>query len=343
MRDVTGGTTPAWRSSSTPGPRSTSSTASITTPGPPTTCRPPTASGCTKSAPSFRNRCGTCPQHAGAIFAATFLVDHPAITEAEHLVEHVRSLPGAALAKAVLADDLRRADCQPLMHSALDGTEDAIVEVVASWPTEKRAFLERLLREPDQAIRDLSYAAHRVAPELQGDRGPHRRHPQARRGAAPEGPRAAGSARADRGDHERHPLADRAGRPAVILAPSYFTRPFNFVVRAPRTGGCSATRSPMQPSMRTTHSHPRPPSFGSIGHWATRAGCGSFGCSATATGTCPRSRSACRCPSPRSSTTSRSSGPPGSSRSIEEGGLSYYSLRRDRLDDASGDLKRYLI
>ncbi len=27
----------------------------------------------------------------------------------------------------------------------------------------------------------------------------------------------------------------------------------------------------------------------------------------------------------------------------EEGGLSYYSLRRERLDDASSELKRYLV
>ena len=28
---------------------------------------------------------------------------------------------------------------------------------------------------------------------------------------------------------------------------------------------------------------------------------------------------------------------------VEEGGLSYYSLRRERLDDASGELKRFLV
>ena len=73
----------------------------------------------------------------------------------------------------------------------------------------------------------------------------------------------------------------------VVLPPA--TSPDPSTSCSPRrTGGCSATPSPTQPSMRTTPSHLRPPSCASTGRWATRAGCASFGCFATATGICPR-------------------------------------------------------
>jgi DNA-binding transcriptional ArsR family regulator len=281
------------------------------------------------------------PHGAGAIFAATFLVDHPEITEAEHLVEHVRSLPGRALAQAVLADDLRRADCQPLMHSALEGTEDAIVEVVASWPAEKRAFLERLLRAPDDAIADLgdllaawlpSYKAIEGRIDAILKRDVELRHKDRE---------TLGPVELIEATTNGIRWLSEPGVRRVILAPSYFTRPFNFVFAAedwrmfgyPVADAALDADDPLAPPAAVVRLHR---ALGDESRlrilrllrdrdWYLSEIAERLSLSKpTIKHHLAQLRAA------------------GLVTLIEEGGLSYYSLRRDRLDDASGDLKRYL-
>jgi hypothetical protein len=172
------------------------------------------------------------PHRAGAIWAATFLVDRPEIVDAEQLTELVHGLPGKALATAVLADDLRHSDSQSVMREALDGSEEAIVDVVASWPEHKRSFLERLLREPDAAMQDLREILAAWLPSFKTIEGRVdaiiKRDVQLRE-----------KARAKLGPIELIEAATNGirwlsepGVRRVILAPSYFTRPFNFVFAA---------------------------------------------------------------------------------------------------------------
>ena len=282
------------------------------------------------------------PHGGGAIFAATFLVDRPDVTDAEHLVELVRSLPGDALASAVLADDLRRPDCQPLLQSALEGSEDAIVEVVASWPEQKRAFLERLLRQPDQAIADLGSLLEAWLPSFKAIEG--RVHAIIKR-----------DVELRERDRERlGPIElieattngirwlNEPGIRRVILAPSYFTRPFNFAFAAqdwrmfgyPVADAALDADDPLAPPAAVVRLHR---ALGDESRlrilrllrdrdWYLSEIAERLGLSKpTIKHHLAQLRAA------------------GLVTLIEEGGLSYYSLRRDRLDDASGDLKRYLI
>ena len=102
-----------------------------------------------------------------------------------------------------------------------------------------------------------------------------------------------------------------AGVRRVILAPSYFSRPYNFLMSAsdwrffgyPVVGRGARGRS--------IRSRRRSRSSGSIGRSATRPGCGSSSCSPGGTSTSPRSPSSSSCPSRRSSTTSPCSARPG--------------------------------
>ena len=284
------------------------------------------------------------PHRAGAIWAATFLVDRPEVVDAQGLANLVRSLPGTALATAVLADDLRRTDCQPVMTEALAGTEDAIVDVVASWPEQKRPFLERLLREPDAAMADLRELLDAWLPSFTTIEG--RVDAIIKRDVVLK-----------EQERERRKLGpielieaatngirwlSEPGVRRVVLAPSYFTRPFNFVFAAedwrmfgyPVADSALDADDPLAPPAAVVRLHR---ALGDESRlrilrllrdrdWYLTEIAERLGLSKpTIKHHLAQLRAA------------------GLVTLIEEGGLSYYSLRRDRLDDASGDLKRYLI
>ena len=282
------------------------------------------------------------PHRGGAMWAATFLVDRPDVVGAEGLTELVRNLPGNALARAVLADDLRRPDVQPLMKEALGGAEDAIVEVVASWPAEKRPFLEGLLREPDAAMCDLADLLAAWLPRFKTIEGrveaiikrdvDLRKRDREKLGAIELIESATNGIR----------WLNEAGVRRVILAPSYFTRPYNFVFAAddwrlfgyPVADDALDADDPLAPPAAVVRLHR---ALGDESRlrilrllrdrdWYLSEIAERLGLSKpTIKHHLAQLRAA------------------GLVTLVEEGGLSYYSLRRDRLDDASADLKRYLI
>lgn len=287
-------------------------------------------------------RLAELPHRGGAIWAATFLVDRPEVVDAEQLTDLVRSLPGSALATAVLADDLRRPDCQPLMNDALAGAEDAIVEVVASWPEHKRGFLERLLREPDAAMSDLRDILTTWLPSFKTIEGRVdaiiKRDVELR---ARERENLGPIELIESTTNGIRWLSEPGVR-RVILAPSYFTRPFNLVFAAedwrmfgyPVADGALEADDPLAPPAAVVRLHR---ALGDDSRlrilrllrdrdWYLSEIAERLGLSKpTIKHHLAQLRAA------------------GLVTLIEEGGLSYYSLRRDRLDDASGDLKRYLI
>jgi DNA-binding transcriptional ArsR family regulator len=288
------------------------------------------------------SRLAQLPHGGGAIWSATFLVDRPEVVDAEGLTALVRSLPGSALARAVLADDFRRAEAQPLVNEALAGTEDAIVEVVASWPAEKRPFLEHLLREPDASIRDLGDLLAAWLPVFKAIEG--------RVGAIIK--RDVELRKRDRATLGPIELIEtttngirwlsEAGVRRIILAPSYFTRPYNFVFAAedwrlfgyPVADAALDADDPLAPPASVVRLHR---ALGDESRlrilrllrdrdWYLSEIAERLGLSKpTIKHHLAQLRAA------------------GLVTAVEEGGLSYYSLRRDRLDDASGDLKRYLV
>ena len=129
-------------------------------------------------------------------------------------------------------------------------------------------------------------------------------------------------------DDRRHPLAGRAGHPPghprpVVLRPAVQLRP-----RRATTGGCSATRSPTTRSTPATRSPRRRRSSGSIARSATRPACGSSACSAGRDHYLTEIASALELSKPTIKHHLALLRAAGLVTLTEEGGLSYYSLRR---------------
>lgn len=282
------------------------------------------------------------PHGAGAIYVASLLVDQPHLTDAASLLGHLDALPRDALTRAVLADDLRKPECQPLMQRALAQEEEAIVELIATWPESKRPFLERILREPAAAMADLTKLLAAWLPLYQ-EIEPRVAAIIARdvelraRDRASLGP----IELIERTTNGIRWLSEPGVR-RIILAPSYFGRPYNFVFAAddwrmfgyPVADEALDVDDPLSPPQAVVRLHR---ALGDetrlrilrllrdrdwyLSEIAERLELSK----PTIKHHLAQLRSA------------------GLVTLTEEGGLSYYSLRRDRLDDASGELKRYLL
>lgn len=282
------------------------------------------------------------PMRAGAIYAAAFLVDRPQVTDARSFVEFAAALPDDTLARVVLADDLRAPEREPLMSRALAGDEAAIVEAAAGWPEQKRPFLERILRQPGAAMRDLTalmeaWLTHfeeiepRVRAIIERDVAMRTRDRQ-RLGPIELIESATNGIR----------WLSEPGVRRVILAPSYFGRPYNFVFAADdwRMFGYPVADDALDAADDLGVPHDILRLHRALGDesrlrilrllrdrdWYLTEIAEKLELSKpTIKHHLAQLRAA------------------GLVTLTEEGGLSYYSLRRDRLDDASGGLKRYLL
>ena len=147
---------------------------------------------------------------------------------------------------------------------------------------------------------------------------------------------------AHRAHDQRHPLAVRARRPPRRPRAVVLRAPVQLHVLRAATGGCSSTRSRMPRSSR--HDPLAPP----VGVAAAPPGPGRRHpapdpAAAQGPGLVPhRDRGAARALKPTIKHHLAQLRAAGLVTLTEEGGLSYYSLRRDRLDDASAELKRFL-
>lgn len=282
------------------------------------------------------------PHGAGAIFAAAFLVDHPEVTDAASLGRHVDTLPRDALTRAVLADELRNPDRQPLMEQALARDEKAIAELLSGWADTKRPFLERVVREPEAAMAALTALLQAWLPLFQ-EIEPRveaiiRRDVELR---AADVKRLGPIELIEQATNGIRWLSEPGVR-RVILAPSYFGRPYNFVFAAddwrmfgyPVADEALGAHDPLSPPQAVVRLHR---ALGDetrlrilrllrdrdwyLSEIAERL--------ELSKPTIKHHLALLRAASLVTLT--------------EEGGLSYYSLRRDRLDDASADLKRFLL
>ena len=163
-----------------------------------------------------------------AIHAASFVVEHPEIRSVDDLLAALDSVATADLMRSMLSDFLRDSKSQELLDLCASGDQDAIEALSDALPEHKTAFRE-LLDDPQGSHRRIlnvlrawavSYRPieNRVMAILERD--------QALRAA-------------DRGAFEVSDLIERttggirwlpeAGVKRVVLAPSYFTRPFNYL------------------------------------------------------------------------------------------------------------------
>ena len=276
------------------------------------------------------------------IFGAGLLVDRPDVTDAAGFVELVRTTPGHVFASVVLADTLHDPVRAVETQAALDGDPAAIDAVLAAWTDHNQAWLARLLREPDAVLAELSDLMSAWLPfylEIE---------PRVARIIARD---AALRAR-DREDLGSTDLIEKTtngvrwlsepGVRRVVLAPSYLVRPYNFTFTGgewrmfvyPVGDAALEPADPHAPPVGVLRLHRALGDESRLrilrllrerDHYLTEIAEHLELSKPTIKHHLAQLRAA------------------GLVTLTEEGGLSYYSLRRDRLDDASSELKRYLL
>ncbi len=167
------------------------------------------------------------------VVLAGLAVDRPDVRDAAGFVELLHRLDEGTIIRTIVADDLRDPDRRALTERAMAGDEDAVRELLVvlgdSHPEDKIARIARIYRDP----RSIIEPARRVLSEWL----PMYQAIEPRIGAM------------IRRDHEGRARAIATLRPTdlieattggirwlaepgvrrVILAPSYFARPYNFV------------------------------------------------------------------------------------------------------------------
>ncbi len=275
------------------------------------------------------------------IFGAALIVDRPGIVDAAGFVDLLRGLSGAEFASAVLADGMRDPERHAEVTSALEGDRAMIEAVLDAWPDHKRAWLSRLLEHPDEVLDDVTALMTAWLPTYQQIE-PRVRAIIERDAAMRAGDRAALSPTdlIERTTSGIRWLSEPGVR-HVVLAPSYLVRPFNFVFAGgdwrifiyPVADAALEPHDPLAPPVGVLRLHR---ALGDESRlrilrllrdrdWYLTEIAERLGLSKpTIKHHLAQLRAA------------------GLVTLTEEGGLSYYSLRRERLDDASSELKHYL-
>jgi DNA-binding transcriptional ArsR family regulator len=275
------------------------------------------------------------------IFGAGLVVDRPDVTDARSVVELLHRTTGQEFATAVLADNLRDPARQTEVAAALDGDRAAIDSLLAAWPEHKQGWLSRLLGDSDALVGEVAALMDAWLPlylEVE---------PRVR--AIIE--RDADLRTADIASLRPADLIERTtngirwlsepGVRRVVLAPSYLVRPYNFTFTGddwrlfiyPVSDSALEPHDPLAPPQSVLRLH-------------------------RALGDDTRLRilrllkdrdwylteiaERLELSKPTIKHHLAQLRAAGLVTLTEEGGLSYYSLRRDRLDDATSELVRFL-
>lgn len=276
------------------------------------------------------------------IFGAGLLIDRPDVTDAAGFLGLLRETSGAAFASIIFADQLRDPTRHDEVAAALDGDPAARASLLASWPEPKHDWIERLLRDPAGVMGDVAELMTAWLPLYQEI------EPRVRTVIARDADLRAG----DRAELRPVELIEKTtagvrwlsepGVRRVVLAPSLLVRPYNFTFTGgdwrifiyPVTDAALEPHDPLAPPVSVLRLHRalgddtrlrilrllRDRDF-YLTEIAEQLGLSK----PTIKHHLVQLRAA------------------GLVTLTEEGGLSYFSLRRDRLDDASSELKRYLI
>lgn len=162
------------------------------------------------------------------IFGAALVVDRPEVTDAQGFVDLLNAIDGREFTRAVLSDGLRDAARMDELNRAFDGDAEAADAILANWPEDKRANLARLFTNPEGLLADVRALMTAWLP-LYREVEPRVREIIER------------DARLRAGDIESLRPAELIERTTngirwlsepgvrrVVLAPSYLVRPYNF-------------------------------------------------------------------------------------------------------------------
>jgi DNA-binding transcriptional ArsR family regulator len=276
------------------------------------------------------------------IFGAGLLVDRPDVTDAAGYVQLLRETSGEAFANIVLADNLRDPELDTDVVAALAGDGAAAQRVAPCWPEHKRGWLSGLFENP---LSMIGLVADRMEAWL-----PRYQEIEARVQTILE--RDVALRAGDRATLAAPELVERTtngvrflsepGVRRLVLAPSYLVRPYNFTFTGadwrifvyPVADAALEPHDPLAPPVGVLRLH-------------------------RALGDDTRLRilrllrdrdwylteiaERLELSKPTIKHHLALLRAAGLVTLTEEGGLSYYSLRRERLDDASSELKRYLV
>jgi DNA-binding transcriptional ArsR family regulator len=275
------------------------------------------------------------------IFGAGLIIDRPEISDAAGFVQLLHDTSGTEFANVVFADSLRDPDLKPDVDAALDGDTAALDRVVACWPEEKHGWLRGLFDDPQALIGSLARRMADWLPRYQ-EMEP-RIHDIIQRDVElrTEDRATLGSIQLIERTTNGIRWLSEPGVRRVVLAPSYLARPYNFTFSGgdwrmfvyPVADAALEPNDPLAPPAGVLRLHR------ALGDetrlrilrllrdrdWYLTEIAERLDLSKpTIKHHLAQLRAA------------------GLVTLTEEGGLSYYSLRRDRLDDASAELKRFL-
>jgi DNA-binding transcriptional ArsR family regulator len=277
-----------------------------------------------------------------SIFATSLAVSHPEATDAASYVRMLRTIDGPTFVQHVLGDMLRDLDRQPLLARALAGDDEAAALIKTDWPDDHHAWLDRLLAEPAVLLGEMADLMETWLPRYQEIEA--RVAVMIRRDVELRAGDRASLAPADLVERTTNGVRwlSEPGVRRIVLAPSYLARPYNFafgvddarVFVYPISDAALDADDPFAPPASVLRLHR------ALGdetrlrilrllrdrEWYLTEIAERLGLSKP---TIKHHLALLRAA--------------GLVTLIEEGGLSYYSLRRDRLDDASGELKRFLV
>ncbi len=276
-----------------------------------------------------------------AIFAPSLIIDRPDVTDATSLVAMLRRLEGREFAMAVLAEEHRDREHGALVAAALDGDDAALARLVAARADLKGERVERLVREPDAVLGEL---ADLLAAWL-----PLYREIEARVRTIIERDAALRA-----GDHEALGTVELVERTTsgirwlsepgvrrIVLAPSYLARPYNFVFAGgdwrlfvyPVADGALERDDPLAPPAAVLRLHR------ALGD-ETRLKILRLLVARDMYLTELAERLELSKPTVKHHLAQLRAA--GLVTVTESGSMTYYSLRRDRVDDASSELRRFL-
>lgn len=281
------------------------------------------------------------------VVVAGLAVDRPEVRTASQFVDLVNALDDATVVRAIVSEGLRNPEMAPVVERALAGDEAAIEEYANSshemQPDKEHAHMTSLLfRRPESVLGPTrgilgAWLDHftpleeRIAAMIERD---VELRAEDRRSLAPGDliERTTGGVR----------FGSEPGVRRVILAPSYFARPFNFLLAAddwrlfgyPIADAALDASDPLAPPQGVVRLHR------ALGD-ETRLRILRL----------LRDRDLYMTEIAQLLELSKPTikhhlvllRVAGLVTVVEEGGLTYYSLRRDRLDAASADLKRFLL